>query len=302
MSHPHTDHVQAHLERVRYGHLVDPSPDTVFLGAEEEDHFWELLGLRIAGCPVVVLALLRFQRLDLPGIPYARESLASYLSELPALRSVDEAGALSAILPPHDQSIPFFLRRLRSGLRYRPVSLDPARIQVAFDFRLQNPMLVADFRAGAPPLVDHYYRTVDGHVLRGRSHEVPPTAPRDHPRFVTVTSAEQVTPTAVWPLPALALNRGYLALRAQAATRDEMAAVRGWMPFLPAVASSRGVLPLPASRAPEPKASSLVGTSGMPMAWATSSSSRMAIHARPGRESFKRVDTNTARRQPARTR
>lgn len=242
---PHIEHVHAHLERVRYGHLVDPSPETVYLGAVEEGHFWELVGLRLAGCPVVVLALLRFQRLDLPGILHARESLSTYLSNLPTPRSSDEAGTLSALLPRHDQGIPFFLKRLQGGLAMNPVSLDPARVEVAFDFRLQNPTLIADFREGAGPLRDHYYRTLDGHLLRGRSHEIPATAPEDTHRFMAISSPEQLTPNGVYPLPTLFVNRRYLALRVHAGTREELAAVTNWVPFLPASASTESILPLP---------------------------------------------------------
>lgn len=243
---PHIDHVQAHLERVRYGHLVDPSPETVYLGSEEDGHFWELVGLRLAGCPVVVLALLRFQRLDLPDIPYARESLSTYLSTLPSPRSIDEAGALTAILPPNDQGVSFFLKRLRAGLRAGPVSLDPARVQLAFDFRLQNPTLVPDIRMGAAPLRDHVYRTVDGHVLRGRSHEIPATLPEEMHRFTAISSPEQITPTGVYPFPTLFVNRRYLALRSQASSREEMATLMRSVPFLPATASAESVLPFPA--------------------------------------------------------
>lgn len=249
---PHIEHVQAHLERVRYGHLVDPSPEAVYLGGEEDDHFWELVGLRLAGCPMVVLALLRFQRLELPGIPWARESLSTYLSSLPSPQASDEAGALNAILPRHDQSVGFFLKRLRGGHRPTPVSLDPARVEVAFDFRLQNPTLVADFREGAGPLVDHHYRTVDGHLLRGRSHEVPPTEPEERHRFLAITSAEQLTPSGVYPLPTLFVNRRWLAIRARAETREAWDAVTNWVPFLPASANPESVLPLPAMRAREP--------------------------------------------------
>ncbi len=248
MFHSHIDHIHAHLERVRYGHLVDPPPETVYLGAEEDGRFWELVGLRFAGCPMIVLALLRFQMLDLPGIAYARESLATYLSTLPSPGYEDEAGALTAILPPSDQSISFFLKRLRAGYRPSPVNLDPARIEVAFDFRLQNPTLIVNFRESAKPLHDHYYRTVDGHVLRGRSHEVPATAPAELHRFVTISSPEQITPSGVYPLPTLFVNRRYLALRAEARTRDEMAAVMKWVPFDPASAATDGVLPLPVPR------------------------------------------------------
>ena len=251
---PHVQHVHAHLERVRYGHLMDPEPETVYLGAEGDGYFWELVGLRLAGCPVVVLALFRFQKLELPGIAYARESLSSYLSTLPTLRSGDEVGALTAILPPFDQGIGFYLMRLRAGLKPSPVTLDPARIEVAFDFRLQNPTLVADFRDGAPPLRDHFYRTVDGHVLKGRSHEVSATAPEERHQFVAVSSAEQVTPSGVYPLPALFVNRSYLALRATASSREEMAALTKWVPFVPAAAARGSILPLPtqAKRAAAP--------------------------------------------------
>lgn len=248
---PHVEHIHAHLERVRYGHLVDPSPETIYLGAREDDHFWELVGLRLAGCPVVVLALLRFQALELRGIPCARESLSTYLSALPSPGWSDEAGALSAILPRQDQSIPFFLKRLQGGLRSSPVSLDPARIEVAFDFRLQNPTLIPDLREEAGPLRDHYYRTVDGHLLRGRSHEVPATAPEEKHRFVAISSPEQLSPRGVYPLPTLFVNRRYLALRARAGSQEEMAAVTNWVPFLPASATAESILPVPAPPAKE---------------------------------------------------
>lgn len=251
MYHSHIEHVQAHLDRVRHGHLVDPTPEDVYLGTEEDDHFWELVGFRLAGCPVVVLALVRFQHLRLPGIAYARESLATYLSTLPSPRSVDEAGALTAVLPPCSQGISFFLKRLRAGASMTQVTLDPARVEVAFDFRLQNPTLIPDIRDGAEPLYDHWYRTVDGHVIRGRSHEIPATAPEELHRFTSIAAAQQVTPMGVYPLPTLFVNRRYLTLRAEVEKREKMVAVMQWVPFLPASASRESILPLPTPRVPE---------------------------------------------------
>ena len=245
MPHPHLDHVREHLERVRYGHLVDPPPETVYLGMGDADSFWELIGVRFTGCPLVVLALLRFQSLELPGIPYSRESLATHLSTLPAPGAAGELGALSAILPPHDQGIPHFLRRLQAGLRVGWVSLDPARIELAFDFRLQSPTLLATLRDGAPPLVDHYYRTVDGHVLRGRSHDIPATAPDHDHAFVSISSPEQITARGVYPLPTLFLNRSYLALRARGETEEATLALRNWTPFVPEAANPGSLLPIP---------------------------------------------------------
>ena len=245
MSSPHFEHIRAHFDRVRYGHLVDPSPETLYLGAGDEEFFWELVGLRVTGCPMVVLALMRFQRLGLPGIANSRESLSSFLSTLPAPRDSDEPGTMSVILPPYDQEIPYFLKRLRAGLQVGMVSLDPTRIEVAFDFRLQNPTLVPDLRADARPLFDHYYRTTDGHVLRGRSHEIPAAAPTDRHRFVAISSPEQMTPQGIYPLPTLFVNRTYIALRAQAGSQEEGSALRNRLPFAVDVANPGGLLPLP---------------------------------------------------------
>ena len=251
MSHPHLDHVRAHLDRVRYGHLVDPSPETLYLGAAEHEWFWELVGLRITGCPLVVLALLRFQRLGLPGIPNSRESLSTHLSTLPAPGATDETGALSAILPPQDQDIPHFLTRVRAGLRVGCVHLDPARIELAFDFRLQNPTLVAGLRDEAQPLRDHYYRTVDGHVLRGRSHEIPAATPAHRHRFVAISSPEQMTPRGIFPLPTLFVNEAYVALRARVATQEEALALRNWTPFVPETANPGSLIPVPKGQSAE---------------------------------------------------
>jgi len=259
MPHPHLDHVREHLDRVRYGHLVDPSPESLYLGSEDDDSFWELVGLRLTGCPIVVLALLRFQNLGLPDIPNSRESLSSHLSTLPAPRAFEEIGALSVILPPHDQRIPFFLKRLRAGLRVSSVSLDPARVEVAFDFRLQNPTLVREFRDGALPLRDHYYRTVDGHVVRGRSHEIPAAAPADRHRFVAISSPEQITPQGIYPLPTIFVNRAYLALRAHAASPEEAASLVNWIPFAADLANPGSLLPIPAPRAAEQAAAAAAG-------------------------------------------
>ena len=80
MKHPHFQHVGEHLERVRDGYAYIPDPDQIYLGRQEADHFWELIGLRLQGCPVAVLAALRFERVDRKGVPDSRESLATYLS------------------------------------------------------------------------------------------------------------------------------------------------------------------------------------------------------------------------------
>jgi hypothetical protein len=69
------------------------------------------------------------------------------------------------------------------------------------------------------PLQDHYYRTAAGHVIRGRSHEVPVTVPDQPYRFLAVSSPEQLTPSVTYPPPKLFINRSFLALRARAPAR-----------------------------------------------------------------------------------
>jgi hypothetical protein len=81
MKQPHFSHVREHLERVRDGYSFIPDPESIYLGRQETDHFWELVGLRLQGFPVIVLAALKFRLavrnwvLFLPGVA-SREALA----------------------------------------------------------------------------------------------------------------------------------------------------------------------------------------------------------------------------------
>ena len=134
MKQPHFEHVKEHLERVRDGYSFIPDPESVYLGRQEENHFWELIGLRLQGCPVIVLAALRFEREERMGVADARMSLASYLSEKPD-PVARNAEPLTALLPNKDQEIPAFLAGLRAGREFSPVNIDRLRVEVAFDFR-----------------------------------------------------------------------------------------------------------------------------------------------------------------------
>ena len=210
MKHPHFEHVGEHLDRVRDGYAYIPDPDQIYLGRQEADHFWELIGLRLQGCPVVVLAALRFERLDRKGVPDSRESLATYLST-PSAGGGDE-GRLTALLPHKDQKIPQFLNGLRAGREFAPVSIDRVRVEVAFDFRADNPSGVKDLRDAASPLRSHYYRTVGGHVLRGESHELQAIEGAVH-RFIAVRSAEQLHPRGVIRMPTLFIAHRFIGLQ-----------------------------------------------------------------------------------------
>lgn len=242
MSHPHFEHVAEHLARVRDGYQFIPDPDQVYLGRQEKDHFWELVGLRLQGCPVVVLAALRFERLNRKGIPDSRESLSAYLST-PAPGTGAPERRLNALLPHKDQKIPQFLTGLRAGREFAPVSIDRVRVEVAFDFRADNPSAMKDLRDAASPLKSHYYRTVDGHVLRGESHELKPVEGSDH-RFVAVRSPEQLLPEGVIAMPTLFVAHRFVGLQVDVTDEAARLAVRNWVPFLPGTASPEGLLPM----------------------------------------------------------
>ncbi len=243
MKHPHFLHVREHLERVRDGYSFIPDPESIYLGRVEADHFWELVGLRLQGCPVVVLAALRFSRQDRPGVPDARESLGSYLSTNPDPEAGD-SGRLTALLPNKDQEIPGFLQGLRAGREFAPVNIDRLRVEVAFDFRADNPSAKRDMLEAASPLRTHYYRTVSGHVLRGESHQVDPILGTGGARFLAVRGPEQLLPQGVIRLPTVFVAHKFIGLQVDVTDEAARLAVRNWVPFLSGTASREGLIPV----------------------------------------------------------
>jgi hypothetical protein len=237
---PHFAHVREHLERVRDGYSFIPHADSIYLGCQEANHFWELVGLRLQGLPVVALAALRFKRLERKGVPDARESLASYLSA--GSDSGDDQRHLVALFPNKDQPIPQFLAGLRGGREFTPVRLDRLRVEVAFDFRADNP---AATRVGreASPLRMHYFRTVEGHVLRGESHEVEPHSPSGH-RFLAVRAPQQLLPQGVIHLPTLFVAHRFIGLQVDVSQEAARLAARSWIPFLSSTAANESVIPI----------------------------------------------------------
>lgn len=242
MKQPHFLHVREHLERVRDGYSYIPDPESVYLGKVDGDHFWELVGLRLQGCPVIVLAALRFRRQERMGVPDARESLATYLSVNPDPEGAD--GRITALLPHKDQEIPAFLSGLRAGREFAPVSIDRLRVEVAFDFRADNPSAVREHREAAAPLRRHYFRTVSGHVLRGESHVVESSLGGPAARFLAVRGPEQLLPQGVINLPTVFVAHRYIALQADVTDEAARLAVRNWVPFLGGVASREGLIPV----------------------------------------------------------
>ena len=92
------------------------------------------------------------------------------------------------------------------------MSIDRVRVEVAFDFRADNPSAMKDLRDAASPLKSHYYRTSGGHVLRGESHELKPVEGAEH-RFLAVRSPEQLLPQGVIHLPTLFIAHRFVSLQ-----------------------------------------------------------------------------------------
>lgn len=243
MKQPHFEHVKEHLERVRDGYSFIPDPESIYLGRQEDDHFWELVGLRLQGCPVIVLAALRFKCEERLGVPDARMSLASYLSVNPDPEAPD-ARRLTALLPHKDQEIPAFLAGLRAGREFAPVSIDRLRVEVAFDFRADNPSAVRDKKEAAAPLRSHYFRTVDGHVFRGESHQVDNPFGGPAARFLAVRHPEQLLPQGVIALPTVFVAHKFIGLQVDVTEEAARLAVRNWIPFLSGTASREGLIPV----------------------------------------------------------
>jgi hypothetical protein len=229
-------------------------PGAVFLGAEDGDSFQELIAFRMAGMNSVELAVFSFQTYALPGVPHARESLATYLSNPPMPpRSGPFAaptGSIGVILPRTDESIPQALKSLRGGRPAPSLVLDPRRIQLCLDFRAHNPSSREVVKRGAGRLSAFALRTLDGHVLTCRSASM---GARAEDGFVALTDVIQVTPRGTLRLPDLILNASWIAMWAELTPENARMATGYWAPFLASEANPDAVLgPLPAGATPRP--------------------------------------------------
>ena len=250
------DHGWAHVERLRAGQVAAGEPSAVFLGAEDGDSFQELIGFRMPGMASVELAVFSFQKHGLPGVAYARESLAGYLSSPPMPPRTGPfaapTGSIGVLLPRADETIPQALKALQAGRPAPSLVLDPRRIQLALDFRGHNPSSREVVKRSAGRLRTFVLRTLDGHVLTGRSASI---GARAEDRFVALTDVVQVTPRGTIKLPALTLNTSWLAMWADVTEDNVRIAMGYWSPFLAAEANPDIVLgPLPA---PPPKRAGL---------------------------------------------
>ena len=241
----HVSHIKAHLERVREGHSIVNEPEKVYLGHTEGESFWEVLGLRLAGHPLPILAAFPFRRQHIPGIGHARESVAAYLSFPPATVRANvpqpRLGVLSAFLPRIHETIPEFLKGLRAGRTQAPTQIDPDQIEAAFDLRMHNPSALGTLQETAGPLHQYMFRTARGHVLTGLSHGLGQSGPREQ-RFVALCQAEQHASCGKVALGTVILHNRFLSLATDISDSPARMAAANWAPFIPHSASAKNLL------------------------------------------------------------
>lgn len=217
---PHLLFFLQRVERLRRGTHELPgrlqTPRELFLVREEENHFWELVGLVIRGLPSLLLGALRFRRQTSIREDLSRQSLVSYLSrparDVGIHRSPQPPGLIEAMLLDCQKSVARWLEECRSGQEQPMATIDPADILFAFDFRLQNPSRSRSEEvpeAGSRSLL----RTSTGHVLTGKTHRLAQKLHTDTP-FIALTQGTQHTAIRDYPLPTLTIHRRFVPVAA----------------------------------------------------------------------------------------
>lgn len=228
---------------MRKGEATVMDPEKVFMGHQDGDHFWELIGLRLPESPAPLLAALRFRKHDSPGETYARESLASYLST-PGTQTagalLPQPNTLAMLVPRVTDPVHAFLSQLRSGNIPGITEIDPAAIEVAFDLRAHNPSFLGSLRRSSIPLKPRFFRTAEGHVLSGLSHD--PNDPHQPGNFLSIKSPVQHTRRGKVELPDLAINRRFILVSADVSEDEARMAAPNWAPFAAQQGNSKHLL------------------------------------------------------------
>jgi hypothetical protein len=107
-----------------------------------------------------------------------------------------------------------FLERARRGEACRSLVIDRREIELALDFRLENPSKTRPVAAEPEAGERHLFRTSAGHILSGYPHHLPAKLHRADD-FVALTRPTQHTATHDRPLPTLVVHRGYLTMAAK---------------------------------------------------------------------------------------
>lgn len=220
-----------------------PVPTCVYLARDEGEAFWELIACRVRGHPALLFGAVRFRRQGASD-GFCRQSLVSYLSaplrEVALDRTPRPPHLVELLLPDTRETVLQFLERARRGEACRSLLLDRREIELALDFRLENPSKTRPVTSEPEAGERHLFRTSAGHILSGYPHHLPAKLHRADD-FVALTRPTQHTATADRPLPTLVVHRSYLSM----AARVE-GGIERWLehtvPFQAALANPKHIL------------------------------------------------------------
>lgn len=194
-----------------------PVPISVYLARDEGEAFWELIACRVRGHPSLLFGAVRFRRQGPEG-SFSRQSLVSYLSAPLRDVSLDKTPRpphlVELLLPDTRETVLHFLERARRGEACRSLLLDRREIELALDFRLENPSKTRPAHVEPEAAERHLFRTVGGHILSAYPHHLPQKLHRADD-FVALTRPTQHTATADRPLPTLVVHRAHLSMAAK---------------------------------------------------------------------------------------
>lgn len=210
----HLDYLDRLLRAAR-----DPAAGGEFLYAtrtEGQSGFWELVGFRVAGLSRALLGAVRFQSQSEDPLLFARRSLGHFLSSPPQALGLDQAtypaDLIELRVPREGEPVPELLGRLKRGERTAALYLDAALIELAFDFRPENPSLQRP-RGGAGPTRRLVFRSREGHVLSGEAANLTARLRRAG-AFLVLTGVEQALEGRTLALPTLVVHRSFLTMLA----------------------------------------------------------------------------------------
>jgi hypothetical protein len=194
-----------------------PVPSFIYLAKDEGEAFWELIACRVRGHPALLFGAARFRRQGAAD-DFGRQSLVSYLSapmrEVALDRTPRPPHLIELLLPDTGETVLAFLERARRGDACRTVLLDRREIELALDFRLDNPSKSRPTAPEPEAAQRHLFRTTSGHILSGYPHHLPAKLHRAED-FVALTRPTQHTATLDRPLPTLVVHRSHLTMAAK---------------------------------------------------------------------------------------
>lgn len=210
----HLPYLERLLEAAR-----SPAPGGEFLYAtrtERKPGFWELLGFRVVGMSHAILGAVHFQAQSEDPLLFARRSIGHFLSAPHQAMSLDRAhypaDLIELRVPREGESVPDLLGRLKRGEATGRLFLDAGLVELAFDFRPENPSLQRP-KGAAGPGQRLLFRTRDGHVITGLTANLSAKLRRAE-SFLALTGVRQLLFGRSLALPTLVVHREFLTMLA----------------------------------------------------------------------------------------